>query len=555
VVNSVWGVVACPEPLAAAAGAEVLRAGGNAVDAAIATAFAQGIVSPMMTGIGGAATCLIHVAETGQTWFLFAGGYAPAKATPELWADRPFTRDGATWTLEDGANRVGYQAQVVPGFCRAMEEAYRRFGSGRVPWAALLQPAIRYAEEGFEVYPALWEIWRPGGRISSVHHVDDPKMYLATNEAAAAVYTPNGRVLEVGERLVQADYGATLRKIAEGGADAFHEGEIAHAIAEDMAANGGLLSYEDLRDFRPTLLPALEGQYRGYRVRGGHPPGLGPTVIELFQILDGYDLAALGWNSPRYLDLISRAMQIAFKDRLIYMADPSFYDVPVEILISPEYAAEARRLIETGDDRKAVAEALPGPGDTTTCSVMDGDGNAVGLNTTINSGAGIVTPGLGFLHNNRMWSFNPEPGFRNSIAPGKSPLQGGGPTILLRGDQAAFVIGSPGGSRGTTSTVQAAANVLHFGMSMQEAMTVPRIHAEDQAAVIYAEAGIGDETVRALEALGNRVTVGNYSGRLAGVRRDPVSGTLDGGSDPRGGGGLAVVDAGGQVRLNGEAPG
>jgi gamma-glutamyltranspeptidase/glutathione hydrolase len=184
--------------------------------------------------------------------------------------------------------------------------------------------------------------------------------------------------------------------------------------------------------------------------------------------------------------------------------------------------------------------------------VVDGEGNAVGLNATINSGAGIVTPGLGFLHNNRMWSFNPEPGFRNSIAPGKSPLQGGGPTILLQGDQAAFVVGSPGGSRGTTSTMQAVANVVHFGMSMQEAMAVPRIHAEDEAAAIFAEAAIGNETIRALEDLGNRVTVGNYSGRLAGVRRDPATGALQGGSDPRGGGGLAVVacpDAGG-----GEAP-
>ena len=537
-------MVACPEPLAAAAGAEILRVGGNAVDAAVASAFAQAVVNPMMTGIGGAATFLIHVAATGETWFLFAGGYAPAKATPEMWADRPAMRSGATWTLLDGANRVGYQAQVVPGFCRAMEEAHRRFGSGRVPWAQLLEPAIRYAEEGFEVSPALWEIWRPGGRISAVHGIDDPSMYLAANEAAAAIYTPNGRVHEPGERLVQADYGATLRAIAEGGADAFHAGEIAQAIAADFALNGGLLAYEDLRDFRPTLLPALEGRYRGYRVRSGHPPGLGPTAIELFQILDGYNLAALGWNSPRYLDLLARAMQLAFKDRLVHMADPNFFDVPVDMLISPEYAAEARGLIESGEDRHAVAEALPGPGDTTTCSVIDGAGNAVGLNTTINSGAGIVTPGLGFLHNNRMWSFNPTPGFRNSIAPGKSPLQGGGPSILLDGDEAAFVIGSPGGSRGTTSTMQSVANVLHFGMSMQEAMAAPRIHAEDEAAVIFAEPAIGDATIRALEALGNRVTVGNYTGRLAGVRRDPTTGALDGGSDPRGGGGLAIVGAG-----------
>lgn len=544
-VTATAGVVACPEPLAAEAGAEIFRAGGNAVDAAIATAFAQGVVSPMMTGIGGAATFLIHVADTGQTWFLFAGGYAPRKATPAMWAGRPVKRQGATWTLLDGANRVGYEAQVVPGFCRAMEEAYRRFGSGRVGWADLLRPAIRYAEDGFEVYPALWDIWRPGGRISSVHGVDDPKTYLAANEAAAAIYTPHERVLEVGERLVQADYGATLRRIAEGGADVFHAGEVARTIADDFARNGGLLSYEDLRDFRPTLLPALEGTFGGYRVRGGHPPGLGPTAIELFQILDGYDLASFGWNTPRYLDLISRAMQLAFRDRLVHMADPNFYDVPVDMLISVAYAAEARRLIERGEDRQAVAEALPGPGDTTTCSVVDGDGNAVGLNTTINSGAGIVTPGLGFLHNNRMWSFNPEPGFRNSIAPGKSPLQGGGPSMLLDGDRIHMVIGSPGGSRGTTSTMQAVANVLHFGMSMQEAMSVPRIHAEDGAAVIFAEQAIGEETIRGLEALGNRVVVGNYTGRLAGVRRDPTSGALEGGSDPRGGGGLVVASTDG----------
>ena len=189
-----------------------------------------------------------------------------------------------------------------------------------------------------------------------------------------------------------------------------------------------------------------------------------------------------------------------------------------------------------------MAEALPGTGNTTTCSVVDGAGNAVGLNTSINSGAGVVTPGLGFLHNNRMWSFNPEPGFRNSIAPGKAPLQGGGPSMLLRDGQIVMVIGSPGGSRGTTSAMQAVANVLHFGMSMQTAMEVPRIHAEDEAATIYAEPAIGEATIRGLETLGNRVVVGNYSGRLAGVRRDPDRSQLEGGSDPRGGGGLAVVD-------------
>jgi gamma-glutamyltranspeptidase/glutathione hydrolase len=199
---------------------------------------------------------------------------------------------------------------------------------------------------------------------------------------------------------------------------------------------------------------------------------------------------------------------MAFKDRMLYITDPNFAPIPVEMLISREYAAKARALIDSGEDRRVVAEASPVPANTTTLSVMDGDGNAVGLNHSINTGAAVVTPGLGFLHNNRMWGFNPQPGHRDSIAPGKAPHQGGGPCVLLQDGQVRLVIGSPGGARGTTSAVQAVANVLHFGMGLQQAVEVPRIHSEDEAATIHV---------------------------------DP-DGRLEGGTDPRGGAGLAVVE-------------
>jgi gamma-glutamyltranspeptidase / glutathione hydrolase len=536
------GVIACPEPLAAEAGAEILRNGGNAADAAVATALAQGVASPLMCGVGGGGSLVYHDAQSGQATHISALGYAPSRATPTMWAEKYAGRNGSTWQLTDKANLIGYQAQLVPGLLRGLGELHRRFGSGRLSWADLFAPAIRLAEEGYPVPEWLWDMWRPGGRVGAASGFRDPLPFLSTNRAAAAVFAPEGTAIGPGERLVQKDYANTLGRIATEGADVFFTGEIAHAIAEDFAKNDGLITYEDLRDFRVSVMPPVRSTYRQYGVFGTRAPGLGPIIVEILNILEGYDLASLGWNTPAYLDLLSRAMQLGFADRLRYFADPAVFDVPVDRLVSKEHAARLRALIDSGKDVEAVAEAKPGSEGTTALTVLDGEGNAIVLIHSINTGAGVMTPGLGFLHNSHMWMFNPLPGHRNSIAPRRVPISGSSGAIFTSDGAPTLLVASPGGARGTTGCIQAALNVFEFGMDVGRAVSVGRIHSEDEPGVLVLDEGIPPETDAALESLGRTVQRGPYGGRVSACRRDPTTGTLSGGSDPRGGAGLAVVD-------------
>ena len=536
------GVVACPEPLAAEAGAEIIRQGGNAADAAVATALAQGVTSPMMCGIGGGGSLVYHDGRTGQSTHIAFLGHAPSKATPDMWADIFVSRNGCTWQVKDRRNLIGYQAQLVPGLLRGLEETYRRFGSGRISWADLFTPAIRLADEGFAVPEWLWSLWRPGGRIATANGVPDPAPFLSANQAAAEVLLVEGRARRPGEQLVQKDYANTLRRIATEGADAFYTGEIGRAIAEDFARNGGLITYEDLRDFRPAVMPPLTGTYREYELRGTQAPALGPICLEILNILEGYDLRALGWNSPEYIDKLSRAMNLAFADRLRYMTDPSAFPVPVDLLTSKAYAAELRALIDRGDDAEAVNEARAGSEGTTALTAIDGDGNAVAMVHSINTGAGVMTPGLGFLHNSHMWMFNPLPGHRNSIAPGRIPISGSSATIFLADNRPRLLLASPAGARGASACLQVAFNVLEFGMPIADAVSVGRIHSEDEPGKIFLDAGIPSETEVALAAMGRRVERTAYGGRVAATQRDPATDALSGASDPRGGAGLAIVD-------------
>lgn len=535
------GVVTCPEPLAAEAGAEILRQGGNAADAAIATVLAQGVANPVMCGIGGGGSLVYHDARFGESTHIGFLGHAPRDATPDMWADRFASRNGTTWQLTDRANLLGYQAQLVPGLLRGLDEAYRRFASGRLSWADLFAPAIRLAEDGFVVPDWLWELWRPGGRIAIANAMPDPMPFLSLSRAAAEVLVPEGRALRPGERLVQKDYASTLRRIAAEGADVFYVGEIARAIADDFAANGGLLTYEDLRDFRPYVMAPLSGTYRQYAFLGTQAPALGPIFLEMLNMLEGYDLRSLGWNTPEYLDTLSRAMQLAFADRLRYMTDPFAFDVPVDRLTSKAYAAERRALIDTGKDFEAVAEARPGPEGTTALTVLDGDGNAMALVHSINTGAGVITPGLGFLHNSHMWMFNPLPGHRNSIAPGRMPISGSTATMFLSEGKPLLLLASPAGARGASGCLQAAFNIVEFGMSAQEAVSAARIHSEDEPGKIILDPFVPADTATALAALGHTVERSPYGGRVVAAHRDPESGVISGGSDPRGGGGLVVV--------------
>lgn len=535
------GVIASVESLAAEAGAEVLRAGGNATDAAVATAFAQGVVDPIYCGVAGGFHGLFHDAERGVTEVISAGGRAPAAARAEMW--RPSGQWGAMWTVEGNRNRLGYEASMVPGFVRGAHQAFTRFGSGRVGWAQLLQPAIRFAHEGFEVYPYLYRLWMPRtDRIQNFLESEEGTTVLGFTDACREIYLhPDGSVYRIGERLVQTDYGRTLERIASNGPDEFYEGETAHVMADDFERNGGLITPADLATYRPDILDPLRSTFRDLDLLTEPVPTVGPITVEILNVIEGWELRALGWNSPAYLDRLARAMNAAFIDRLTLLGDPDFVDVDQDRLVSKAYAAEIRDSIDRAVSWPPVAAAAGHRDDTTHVSVMDAAGNAAAITHSLGMSSGVVHPGLGFQQNCHMVMFDPMPGRRNSIAPGKRPITGGGPVLFMRDGSPYLVIGSPAGARKVTAIVQALLNVEDFGMDLPAAVAAERIHAENEPMTVIVEPHFDPQTLIGLARLGHRINFEWYTARLAGVMRDPVSGTLTGGSDPRGDRGLAVV--------------
>jgi gamma-glutamyltranspeptidase / glutathione hydrolase len=535
------GVIACVERLAAAAGTSMLRAGGNAADAAVAVAFAQGVVDPIYCGIAGGFHGLFHDAASGRTQVIGAGGRAPGAARPDMW--RPAGRWGAMWTVEGNRNRLGYQASMVPGFVRGAWEAFDRFGSGRVSWRQLIEPAIALAADGFEVYPYLYRLWMPrSDRMPNFLESEDGPTVLGFTEASREIYLhPDGSVYEVGERLVQRDYARSLERIADGGPDEFYAGETAERMAADFQAHDGLLTMEDLRGFQAEVHDPLRTSFRDLTVLTEPAPTVGPVTVEILNILEGWDLGALGWNTAEYLDRLARAMHLGFRDRLTLLGDPDFVDVPVDQLLSKDYAAELRRHIEDGSELEPVAARSAAAEETTHVSAMDAAGNAAAITHSLGMSSGVVTPGLGFQHNCHMVMFDPVPGRRNSILPGKRPITGGGPVLFMKDQRPYLVIGSPAGARKVTALTQALLNLLDFGMPIQEAVSVDRIHVEDEPGVVIVEPHFDPEPLLGLARLGHRIRFEWYTARLGAVLRDPTTGALHGGTDPRGDRGLAVV--------------
>ena len=518
-----------------------MRAGGNATDAAVATAFAQGVVDPIYCGIAGGFHGIFHDADRGVTQVISAGGRAPSAARPDMW--RPRAQWGAMWTVEGNRNRLGYEASMVPGFIRGAYEAFTRFGSGRVDWSQVLEPAIRFALDGFDVYPYLFRLWMPRtDRIQNFLESEEGTTVLGFTDASRQIYLhADGTVYRIGERLVQADYGRTLERIAQNGPDEFYTGETAQVMADDFERNGGLITLEDLSAYRADVLEPLQSTFRDLELLTEPAPTVGPVTIEILNVLEGWDLKSMGWNSPVYLDRLARAMNAAFIDRLTLLGDPDFVEVNQERLVSKAYAAEIRDSIDRGGTSIEAAGMAAHREETTHVSAMDEEGNAAAITHSLGMSSGVVHPGLGFQQNCHMVMFDPVPGHRNSIAPGKRPITGGGPVLFMRAGRPYLVIGSPAGARKVTAIVQALLNIEDFGMDLPEAVAAERIHAENEPMTVIVEPHFEPKALLGLARLGHRIDFEWYSGRLAGVMRDPTSGILTGGSDPRGDRGLAVV--------------
>ncbi|MEM1345379.1 MAG: gamma-glutamyltransferase family protein [Pseudomonadota bacterium] len=531
-------MVAAPQPEAAEAGADVLRAGGNAVDAAVAAALVQTVVDPIMCGLAGFGALHVRLAD-GRQRVLDFHGRAPKAVRPEMWAHliRGESEDGFGFLLEGAVNEIGYQSITTPMTLKALAEATERYGSR--PFAELLAPAIAHAREGFVVRPhvrAFWDEIPSGGRVP---HSEFVTRYPAT----AAIYTKaDGTLARVGERVHNPDMARTLERIARDGPEDFYTGAIAAEIVADMEAHGGLLSGEDLAEVAPSEDAPLQGNYRGHRIATNAPPGGGLMLLEMLNILECFDLAAMGHNSPQYIATVSEAMKIATIDKDTHIGDPRFVEVPVGRLASKDYAAERAARIKAGEKAHVVRLNQGGEEskDTTHLSVADAAGNAVALTHSIGMPSGVVSAGLGFMYNGCMGVFDPRPGRAGSLAPGKSRFTAMCPTMLFaEGEDAPWlVIGAPGGTFITMGVLQGVLNAVDFGMSALEAVSAPRFCTTSDTIDLTNRILRGTETE--LQAMGYPTRRSALSYGFAGVHalRRTAAG-WDGGADP-GRDGMAV---------------
>ena len=529
------GVVVCPQPRAADVGAEVLSAGGNAFDAAIATAFAQMIADPFMCGIGGMGTLQYFAAASGEHGMIDFHTRAGSRVTPDMWAnDMRGRAEISKYTqFEDFRSELGYTAIMTPGTVAGFWETHARLGTR--PWAELLQPAIRMARDGLEITPFVREFW---ARRAVPGAPSGLQRLKTTAECARLFLDGNGDLLEVGALHRNPDYGHTLALIAAHGPDSFYRGALAHRIVADFEAHGAFITADDLAGYEVRSGEPVFGRYRGLTVASNPPPGSGPTLIEMLQILEHFDLSRLHHNSAEHLDLVARAMAAAHADREAWLGDPDYVDARVPDMVSPERAAHWAARIRNGEflaSRREEPQSC-----TTHFCVYDEAGNAVSCTHTLGTGAGVVTPGLGFVWNNSMKLFDPVPGRANSMAPGKARTTAMSPTMLLKDGRPWLLVGAPGGSVIISAILQTILNVVDFGMSPVAAVAMPRIHCE--GGPVHVEARVEGAVVEALRRKGHIV-------KQTPISYDPVmsrahavlidGGEWTGGADPRGGGGVA----------------
>jgi len=524
------GIVVAPQPEAVEVGADVLASGGNAIDAAVACALVQTAVDPFMCGIAGFGSMHVYMPARGVHQFIDFHGRAPRAAMPEMWEDLIIaeTEDGFGFSLEGAVNEIGYQSITTPMTLRALASALERYGSRSL--ADLLQPAIGYCEEGFLVRPHVAQYWNEKPAAGRRPHAEFCTAFPATR----AIYAkPDGSVYGIGERVNNPDMAATLRRIAENGAEDFYTGKLASEITSDIAANGGLITAADLADAQPRDNEPLRATYRGYDIATNQPPGGGVMLVEMLNILENFDLAAMGHNSPAYIATVAEAMKIATIDKDNKVGDPAFVDVPLAALTSKAYAAEQAAKIRAGEKANVVRlkSGRDEPKDTTHICVADRDGNIVSVTHSLGAPSGVVSPGLGFMYNGCMAVFDPRPGRAGSIAPGKARFTAMCPTLVFKDRAPTHVIGAPGGTFITMGVLQGILNMIDFGMSALEAVSAPRVCATSNTIDITNR--ILRRTETELQAMGYPVrrTPLNYA--FAGVhalRRTEAG--WDGGADP-----------------------
>jgi gamma-glutamyltranspeptidase / glutathione hydrolase len=538
------GMVVTAQHLATEVGVDILKHGGNAIDAAVAVGYALAVVYPAAGNLGGGGFMTIWFAD-GRKTFLDFREKAPRAATRDMFLDK----DG---NINKGLSTTGWLAVGVPGTVSGLEYAREKFGT--MTRTALIDPAIELADAGF-----------------TLEQGDVDMLTSATEElrrfpATAEIFLNKGQPFSAGQKLVQGDLAETLRLIREGGVDGFYRGKTAAAIVRASRSNGGIIDQADLDNYRIREFAPVECDYRGYHVISAPPPSSGGTALcEMLNILEGYPLRELAWGSAESLHYEIEAMRHAFVDRNSLLGDPDFVSNPARKLTDKKYASKIREVIKPDkagtsiDIRQGVA---PHEGTNTThISIIDDAGNAVSMTYTLNDsfGAKVVASGTGVLMNDEMDDFTPNPGSTNAygvtqtganaIAPGKTPLSSMSPTIVTKDDKPVLILGTPGGRRIITTVLQTILNVVDFQMNIQEAVDAPRIHNEWMPDVTHAEPyALSPDTRRALEGIGHRIENAKAANHVAAIIVGaPALGTAAigrnrfyGANDPRPGTGLAL---------------
>ncbi len=528
-VYATQGMVATQEAQATRIGLDILKQGGNAIDAGVAVGFALAVTLPRAGNLGGGGFMIIHDAKSGKTVALDFREMAPGGASRDMYLD-------AEGNADSNRSRWTYLSVGVPGSVAGLAHALENYGT--MSLAQVMAPAIKLAEEGMPVSEDL--------AIS----LESARERMASwPESMKIFFKEDGSGYQRGEILVQKDLAASLKAIAEQGPSAFYEGEIAEKIAADMAANGGLITLEDMKNYKPVEREPVRGTYRDHEIVSMPPPSSGGIhVIQIMNMLEHYPLGDLGHNSAATIHRMAESMKLAYADRSEYLGDTDFVDVPVKGLTSKEYAAELVKQIDLERARPA-AEIKPGnpapyeSDQTTHYSVMDAQGNIVSTTYTINFsyGTGIVAAGTGILLNNEMDDFSAKPGVpnaygliggeANAVQPGKRPLSSMTPTIVLKDGKPFLVTGSPGGSRIITTTLQVILNVIDHGMNIAEASIAPRIHHQWLPDELRIEEGLSLDTVDLLKGLGHQPVVKDAMGSTQSIMRTEAG--LLGASDTR----------------------
>ena len=541
-VRARHGMVASTNEVASGVGVDIMKRGGNAVDAAIAVAFALAVTHPAAGNLGGGGFMMIRLKD-GRTTAIDYREMAPAAAHRDIYLDK-----NGNLIEGEGGSLIGYRAAGVPGTVRGMELALKKYGSGKLTWAQLVEPARRLAANGFTVTYSL---------ARSLH---SSREYLSKYAETSHIYLRSNNFYKEGEIFRQPELAATFARLQRSGPNEFYDGETARLIVADMKRNNGLMTMEDLRGYIAKERTPVRGSYRGHEIISMPPPSSGGAVlIQMLNILEGFDFQKLEANSSDRYHLMAESMRRAFADRAEYMGDSDFVKVPVAGLIDKSYAATLRATINTdrastSDEVRAGRPAGYESDDTTHFTVVDTDGNAVSNTYTLNNsyGSAAVVRGTGILLNDEMDDFAAKPGTpnlygliqgeRNAVAPRKRPLSAMTPTIVLRKDGSLwFTVGSPGGPTIINTVLCIITNVIDYEMNIQQAIDFPRIHHQWLPDELVGEPfGLSGDTQRALTSRGHKLAKLRYLGDAEGIMIEEKTGMRLGATDPRRSDGQAV---------------